>query len=233
MHNRHQTLEDLRTELRTRSQELTKELLDLVNENYQDFLSLGSSLQGGGEKVEEVRLGLMGFRRDVTGLKAKITERRKEIQELVGERKRIRSDIQLARNLLEVNERIDDLEEKLMVVQGVNAKDGDGEFSDSDEESEEEDGNMVSASRLRRHAQQLMYLQRLVQRIGPDHPFLLKQDERLQRLRQTILLDLSNALKSSSTKNDEGKRKVIKLLGIYREMGESGEALQVLKLLKT
>jgi len=41
--NRHQSLADLRIELRDLSEALNKELLDLVNENYQDFLSLGSA----------------------------------------------------------------------------------------------------------------------------------------------------------------------------------------------
>jgi hypothetical protein len=49
--------------LRSRSQLLNKELLDLVNSNYQDFLNLGNSLHGGEEKVEEVRIGLLGFRK--------------------------------------------------------------------------------------------------------------------------------------------------------------------------
>ena len=57
--NRHQTLEDLRSDLRERSQLLSKELLDLVNENYESFLGLGEGLRGGKEKVEDVR-GLFG-----------------------------------------------------------------------------------------------------------------------------------------------------------------------------
>ena len=58
--DRHQTLEDLRSDLRERSQGLSKELLDLVNTNYEQFLSLGSDLKGGEEKVEDVRVGLLG-----------------------------------------------------------------------------------------------------------------------------------------------------------------------------
>ena len=88
--NRHQTLEDLRSELRDLSSSLNKELLDLVNENYTDFLSLGSTLKGGEEKVEEVRVGLLGFQRDVNGIKAAVTNRKEEVRGLVGERKQFR-----------------------------------------------------------------------------------------------------------------------------------------------
>ncbi|KAI7597069.1 hypothetical protein KC319_g23288, partial [Hortaea werneckii] len=59
--SRHQTLEDLRTDLRQRSQQLNQELLDLVNSNYESFLDLGQSLRGGEEKVEGVRVGGLGF----------------------------------------------------------------------------------------------------------------------------------------------------------------------------
>ena len=54
-----------------------------MNEKYQDFLSLGSSLRGGEDKIEEVRLGLLGFRRDVEGLRDMVEERRKEVEGLL------------------------------------------------------------------------------------------------------------------------------------------------------
>src|SRR5580700_8340667 len=69
--HRHQTLEDLRSDLRERSQTLSKELLDLVNTNYEEFLSLGSDLKGGEEKVQDVRVGLLGFKRGVEDVRAK------------------------------------------------------------------------------------------------------------------------------------------------------------------
>lgn len=46
--HRHQTLEDLRAELRERSAAISAELLELVNGNYTAFLSLGNELKGGG-----------------------------------------------------------------------------------------------------------------------------------------------------------------------------------------
>ena len=141
LHNRHQTLEDLRSELRDRSQQLQKELLDLVNDNYQDFLSLGSSLKGGEEKIEEVRVGLLGFKRDVEGLKEKVKSRRLEVGNLVDERRRIRKEVQLGRSLLEVDQRLEELEERLMVASNgatgfENGNEG-FDFSESDDESDE------------------------------------------------------------------------------------------------
>lgn len=189
---------------------------------------MGSSLHGGEEKVEEVRLGLLGFKRDVEGLRDKVEERRKEVEELIAERKRIRSEIQIGRLLLEVDDRIQELERRLMVdPDGAIKEIETADDSDSDEGSEEGDG--ISTSRLKKHAQQYIYIQRLITRIGPEHPFLVKEEARILRLRQTILLDLGNGVKQITPTNDEDKGRMINILGIYREMGEFKEALKVLK----
>lgn len=237
LRNRHQTLEDLRTELRTRSQDLTKELLDLVNEDYQDFLSLGSSLRGGDEKVEEVRLGLLGFKREVEALRGKVDGRRKEVEELVGERKRIRENVQLGRRLLEIDRKIGDLEGSLMLAstgpgEAVINAEGMG-LSESDEDSGEEvESNGIGILRLQRHVEQYLYIKGLVARTGPEHPFLVKQEERVLRLKQTVLLDLNSALKQAVAGGEDLREDLLKLLGIYRQMGEASEAMQVLKELK-
>jgi hypothetical protein len=65
LRNRHQTLEDLRSELRTRSRELEKELVELVNRDYADFVGLGGALSGGDSKVVDLKMGLLGFRREI------------------------------------------------------------------------------------------------------------------------------------------------------------------------
>lgn len=234
LRNRHQTLEDLRSELRTRSQDLNKELLDLVNENYQDFLSLGSSLKGGDEKVEEVRLGLLGFRREVEGLRSKVDGRRKEVEELVEERKRIRASIQMGRRLLEIERQIGDLEGRLMLTstgpRQAEVNDEGVVLSESEEESDEEtESDGIGVLRLRRHMEQYMYIKGLVERTGPGHPFLVKQEERVLRLKQTVLLDLNSALKQAVAGGEDMRADLLKLLVLYRQMGEASEALQVLK----
>lgn len=234
LHNRHQTLEDLRAELRTRSQDLNKELLDLVNENYQEFLSLGSSLKGGDEKVEEVRLGLLGFRREVEGLKSKVDGRRKEVEELVEERKRIMESVRVGRRLLEIERNIGDLEGRLMLAstnpQKAEVNEDGLVLSESEEESDEEpESNGIGIARLRRHMEQYMYIKDSVERTGPEHPFLVKQEERVLRLKQTALLDLNSALKQAVSGGENMRGDVLKLLGIYKQMGEASEAMQVLR----
>ncbi|KAL8827161.1 MAG: hypothetical protein Q9170_007119, partial [Blastenia crenularia] len=231
LRNRHQTLEDLRTELRTRSQDISKELLDLVNENYQEFLSLGSTLRGGDERVEEVRLGLLGFRREVEALKQKVEERRKMVEGLVGKRREMRREMVLGRKLLDVDFRLGNLERELMVtLDGVaheeKVDEAGGEMSDSENEDEEGPEGNTSNSRLDRHVRQYLLVRRIVDHVGSDHPFIVNQEGRMSRIKNTLLLDLGNALKQSGS---EDKEQTMKLLAAYRELGEAKEALKVLK----
>ncbi|MCJ1321827.1 hypothetical protein MMC15_007172 [Xylographa vitiligo] len=236
LRNRHQTLEDLRSELRTRSQELNKALLDLVNDNYQDFLGLGGSLRGGEEKVEEVRVGLLGFKREVDTLKDKVEGRLEEVGGLLEERRAIAKEVRTGKALLEIDLRLEDLEERLMVGSNgaVNtAVDGDEDdfsASESDDESDEDTrGTTIPLSRLRRRVQQFLYIQRLFAKTGPEHPFLIKQEERMMRIRQTMLLDLSSALLQAGGQDEFSNKRTLDILSIYRDMGASGDALTALR----
>ncbi|KAL8767943.1 MAG: hypothetical protein Q9209_005731 [Squamulea sp. 1 TL-2023] len=231
LRNRHQTLEDLRAELRSRSQEISKELLDLVNENYEDFLSLGSSLRGGEEKIEEVRFGLLGFRRDVEGLKSLVDERRQAVEALVKRRMEIRRQMQVGRAILDINQRLCELEQSLMMTSNeMHRNDSEPEIEDetsqSDEESDEGHEGATLISRLSKHAQQYLLVQRTMKRVGPDHPFVVKQEARMIKVKNTILLDLGNAVKQTDGQNTEY---LMKLLTIYRDLGEPHEALVILR----
>ncbi|KAL9126092.1 MAG: hypothetical protein Q9217_004808 [Psora testacea] len=234
LRNRHQTLEDLRSELRQRSTDLNKELLDLVNSNYEDFLRLGRDLRGGDEKVEEVRVGMLGFKRELEGLKQMVKERRVEVERLLEERRGIRQQIVLGRGLLEVERRVQSLEGRLMLApkkaDGEDGKDNrDGEDSDSEEESDEDVECGIELGKLRRDAEQYIYITKLVARLGPEHPFLVKQEERILRLKQTVLLDLSSALKQAVAANEDGEKATMHILGIYKMMDESKEAVNIVK----
>ena len=210
---------------------MIKELLDLVNNDYQDFLSLGGSLKGGDEKVEEVRLGLLGFRRDVEGLKSKVESKRTEVDALIAKRKAIRRDMQLGRTLLEIDQRLAELEKKLMLVSPDPADLGRGKdsdaSSDSGGESDEEHG--ISLSKLQRRAQQYVYITRLMTRAGADHPFVSKRQEQVARLKNTVLLDLSTALKQAHRSVIANEGQLLKIIEVYKSIGEIGEAIHLLK----
>ncbi|KAK4983239.1 hypothetical protein LTR66_008909 [Elasticomyces elasticus] len=236
LHNRHQTLEDLRSHLRNRSQLINKELLDLVNSNYEDFVNLGADLRGGEEKVEGVRVGVLALQRVVESVRANVSERLEEIKVLLEERKRARKSIALGRALLEVNGRIEELEERLVVESIGKSGVDDEEDTGSEDDSDTGEGGVVlngisaiPVSRLRRHAQQYLSIQQLMQHIGPQNVFLMAQQSRMIKIRNTMLLDLGTAFKQAKAAGQAGGDRLLKIAGIYRDLGELGEAMRALK----
>jgi hypothetical protein len=239
--DRHQTLEDLRSDLRERSQALSKELLDLVNTNYEHFLSLGSNLKGGEEKAEDVRVGLLGFRRGVEDVRGKVRDRGREVEELLGERKGVSGQISLGRKLLEVDARLEELEEKLMVASLGHEVNGVDEDVWSESEDDEDDGDGLAIEgrpegtnikKLQRLVLDCRYVEHLLAIIGPDHPFIVAQGARMIRVRNTILLDLIASLKQAKEMGEAGNPRLIKIMSIYQDLGAGVDAIQVLKDMK-
>lgn len=241
MTNRHQSLEDLRQELRDLDQLLSRELLDLVNENYQDFLSLGIALRGGEEKVEQVRVGLLAFQRDVQSIRDKVEARQQEVAGLLNEKKRLRTDANIGRALLDFADRVEELENRLMIGEqsaqekAEDLSDTNSDFLESeDEETDDEDRGegtapLVSLKRLEHHLQKYVYLTRLSSRIGDDHPFLLAQQQRMSKIRSALLLDLKKALEQSKQAGQKRDTKTLAVLRLYKLMGEDTSAVSALK----
>ena len=206
------------------SSSLNNELLDLVNENYTDFLNLGKQLRGGDEKVEEVKVGMLGFQREVEGLKQGIEERRRAMAGAIEEKREVGKEIAMARKLLEIEERIAGLEEKLLLsepkrveqngdreIENGIERESDADFdSEEDESSEDEDSAMVNGEghefthafkRLRRHVEQYQIVRKLITVWGEGHPFVEAQQSRFEQIRSTLLLDLQNLRKDASSKS--------------------------------
>lgn len=245
--NRHQSLEDLRQELRSLEQLLNKELLDLVNENYQDFLSLGTALRGGEEKIEGVKVGLLSFQRDVQSIRDKIEVRRREAEALLDEKRRLRSHADVGRDLLDYADRVEELEHRLMIGDKQSLEDktpGEDEAADSDsdlyasgtedsDDEELEDGTTpVSLKRLERHVQKYVFLTSIATRVGEQHPFLVSQRPRVAKVKSTVLLDLKTALEQVSLAGHKRDARTLAILRLYDLMGEDVSAVAALKNLK-
>ena len=245
--NRHQSLEDLRQELRDLDQSLTRELLDLVNENYQDFLSLGSALRGGEEKVEQVRVGLLAFQRDTQAIRDRVESRRQDVEQLLKEKRRLRQERNTGQVLLDFADRLEELEQRLLLGDSAQQQDDSSDDFDSesdalDSEADESDDDelsddaqaapSVSLKKLKRHIEKYVYLTALTQRVGVDHPFFLTQQPRMTKVRSTILLDLKTAMEQAKQAGDKKDAKTLAVLRLYNLMGEETSAATTLKNLR-
>ena len=190
-----------------------------------------------------MRLGLLGFKREVQALEGKLEERRLEVEALIAERRETREKIQMGRQLLELDRRVGELEQKLMLApkhppaesgSGGNGTEGAEEIEedDTDDDSaadQEEEDSIVPVKRLRRRMQQYMLIRQLAEKLGNEHPFVIKQEERKERIRNTLLLDMGSAMKQAVEMDGEGRDKQLYMLGTYNLMGESDECIKVLK----
>lgn len=223
---RFQTLSDLHAELKALSSHLTTELVDLVNDDYEQFLSLGASLRGGEEKTEEVRVGLMGFQRDVEGVKRWVEERSGELEKLMGELRALRRERNLGRGLLEVERRVGELEEGLGLRSALDSQnnektklrgDEEDEWADWDdreqnfdsEDSDEEADENVVPPRLKRRIEDYVIIRVLSSKLAPDHPFLVSQRDRMFKIRSALLVELEGAMRNAQ--HDDARKQVIRL----------------------
>lgn len=233
--SRHQTLSDLRAELSSRSQAIASELLTLVNNEYQGFLELGQDLKGGGGKVDEVKVGVLGFQKGVTTLRDVVAARKQDVESLLKERQEIRHEISLGRGILMVAERVEDLEDALSLgekqIQDDDWSDEEEDEDDLDLDSEE-GGALVNISRLRRLVHTFVTTDQQIQRLGgTTHPFLAKLSVRMQNIHKTLLIDLGNALKQAKNLKTVGGPRLLKIVNLYSDMNEGSTALKLLKSL--
>ena len=72
-------------------------------------------------------------------------------------------------------------------------------------------------------------VRQMIEHIGPQHPFLVKQEERLVRIRNTLILDLGTALKDAKAIGAKGKTKLLRIVALYGELDEGKVAIEALR----
>jgi len=212
--------------------------LELVNNEYQAFLNLGRDLKGGEEKVEGVKVGLLGFVNGVNGVKAGVKRRKEEVERLVVQREEIVKEAEKARALVEVHEKIESLEEALQPKWADGQQEGLSEDEDEDEDEEdngevqgrwEASAGILNFGRLKRLVGGYKDLKQVMERIGTDHPFLVKQEERILRIRNTLLLDLGVCLRQARSAGETGHERLLQIATLYADIDEERECLKMLK----
>jgi len=203
---------------------------------------LGTSLKGGEDKVQEVWGGLRSFVREIEGIRASVVEKEVEVREAISERRRVRSEIERGRRMIEWEGGLVRLEGKLSIssktdrredmAERIAEEQDDEEGSDDDEEEEEEFGNGdVSEGisremwKLQRRVDEYRLLDYGAEHIGHEHPFVMAQQLRMTQCRKMILLDLSNSLRQSG--DDITGR--LKVMSLYKDMDASKEAISAFR----
>ncbi|KAG0641252.1 oligomeric golgi complex component, COG2-domain-containing protein [Tuber brumale] len=235
LRNRHQTLEDLRAELRARSRDLERELVELVNRDYVDFVGLGGSLRRGDGRVVDLRMGLLGFRREVGVIMGVVEGVRRDVEVQVRRRRVVEGGRTLAKDLLTLSYRLDELSTLLLIHPPCTSPAAAATTTtaipipDFDQDAPGPGKSSTpSIPRLSRIILGYLYLTRnMLPRLPQQHPFVKTQIPRIEAVRKTLLLDLDSALKEARSSKDS--EKVLVLLGFYADLGAEAEGIRALK----
>ena len=165
-------------------------------------------MRGGEDKVEEVRLALLGFRRDVDGLRGKLDGRRGEVAALVEQRRKVRKEIQLGRGFLMLDARLCELERNLMISNDKSdaidpsRMDEISNASDEDDYAEEDLEENLAVRKLRRCVEQFVALRQGLRNLS-EHVLKDQMWKRLLKAREALLLDTSNITKQIRITGDD------------------------------
>ncbi|KAK7207042.1 oligomeric golgi complex component, COG2-domain-containing protein [Myxozyma melibiosi] len=183
--HRYQRLEDLHSQLEDWSKVLKKELVELINRDYADFVGLGKSVSGGTVKVDDIKLAVIGFRREVEGMIIRLDSVIQEIEDLLSQKAEVRQKQNLGRTLLFFAHRLQELELALHV-------------HDSPSPTQDEIEYSSPIDRLRSLCMQFAYIKKLITKLPRDHPFVSAQQSRVSTLRDSLLSEIRKGLKEYS-----------------------------------
>ena len=164
-----------------------------MNDNCQDYLNLGTTLQGGEDRLEEVRLGLLSGQRDLISIRDNVAQRQAKVSALIQEKRQLAKSVQTANALMDFEQLLEDLETVLLLrpqENGTEAQD-----QDMYEEGDDVKGEDTLLTRLDRQVEQYLILKLLVRRHESGQPYILAQQDRLAKVKSTLLLDLNGAVK--------------------------------------
>ena len=172
-------------------------------------------MSGGEEKVEEVRVGLLGFQRELGLIRSKVESRRDDVAQLLENKRKLKQEIKLGRALLEIAERIEDLEGHLMIADASQKRLQNGlpdgstndeaafdSFIDDSDDASSVSNDRPGVRRLERLIEQYLIIRVLIRRhdVGHPyhdvgHPFMLALEQRLHQIQLTLQLDIEATMK--------------------------------------
>ncbi|KAH0827904.1 oligomeric golgi complex component, COG2-domain-containing protein [Lanmaoa asiatica] len=109
------SLPELRTELREYLSSLKEELVLLINDDYEDFISLSTDLRGEGTRMGRLKAPLNGLREQIRVSRQSLRNIQDAIQAKLDMRSRLRDEKALLHHLLKISESITRLESLLLI----------------------------------------------------------------------------------------------------------------------
>ncbi|KAJ9104921.1 hypothetical protein QFC19_003716 [Naganishia cerealis] len=146
-------LDELRTELREYLAALREELGDLINDEYEEFISLSLGLRGEAEQLEKIKLPLQVIRIEVEDIRSTFVASQNSLETLLHERSSLREEKAILDLLLHLTETLERTENLLGIRREL--QDDTHDNLDEDMLEDELDAEEVSSQRRGRSADKL------------------------------------------------------------------------------
>jgi hypothetical protein len=88
----HIPLDELRGELRAYLAVLREELVQLINDDYEEFISLGTGLRGENDRLRRLKMPLNGLTDEVEGVRDVLLRHQQDVQDKLDERATLREE---------------------------------------------------------------------------------------------------------------------------------------------
>ncbi|KAM6502244.1 COG (conserved oligomeric Golgi) complex component, COG2 domain containing protein [Amanita muscaria] len=232
------SLPDLRTELRDYLAKLKEELVQLINDEYEAFISLSTDLKDEGDRLQRIREPLGSLRAQIQSAKDQLRSVHDAIQDKLAKRAILREEKALLQLLLKISESVSRIESLLLIPSPDEDKPNLLEITGSTPISnlgpnESVDGKS-STSRVKYLARvaaeytQLLY--RATKARDEKCAFVDTVQWRIDRIRSTLSSDLDQVWASTLTAFTEGKTTEIEKSKLLTDMTDCLRTYDALEL---
>ncbi|KAF8200776.1 oligomeric golgi complex component, COG2-domain-containing protein [Pholiota molesta] len=210
----HTSLPDLRSELRQYLAKLKEELVKLINDDYEAFISLSTDLRDEGARLERLKNPLRNLKANVLESKQELQTIQNEIHDKLTKRGKLREEKALLHLLLKISESVTRLESMLLIT-SLNEDNKDtleiknANFlvypSHSDDSNDEKfRGNRAKhLSRVSAEYTQLLYHSRKAR--AQNCAFVDEVQWRIDRIQSTLSSDLDQLFSQTLTSLTDSK----------------------------
>ncbi|KAI7904429.1 oligomeric golgi complex component, COG2-domain-containing protein [Cokeromyces recurvatus] len=221
---RHLGLERMKTELNAHLRRLKAELVELINRDYQDFINLSTNLKGVDRNIESLKSPLANMEIEVKEVRNHFQKVIDDLEARLGYRSQLRDRKAVLKLLLNIHSSITKVEDLL----GINT-----DIIKTKLDNTENDNNYLGKG-IERVAIEYNQMQHLVHR-GKDLDFVIENEWRITRIRDTIEEKLSKALSAALSQIRLGevtrttKQSLSQCLRTYAMIDQTQTAEEIIK----
>ncbi|KAG6832592.1 hypothetical protein H0H92_014428 [Tricholoma furcatifolium] len=208
------SLPDLRSELREYLSQLKEELVKLINDDYEAFISLSTDLRDEGDRLQRLKTPLGGLKLAILQSRMELQILQEAIKEKLDKRAALREEKAILHLLLKLSESVTRLESLLLISHPEHATIGSADSNplisvsqlDKSEESVEHRSRDNRAKHLGRIAAEYMQLLYHASKARADKcVFVDEMQWRIDRIQSTISSDLDHVFAQTLVALTDGK----------------------------